>query len=279
MFRRKNSTSDRLRQEQASEDRRRERRLRNRAMLRFIFLSGVTIDVILVLSLVVLLLIKAPYFNLQQVDVTGNARLSAEEVIEASEVEAGTNLLTVSLFDIAVRLKRHPWIRSASVYRRFPGQIVLEIDEREPKAIIAAEKLYYADENGEVFTRLLPGDSLDYPLFTGVTQEELGRRPRSVTHMVKRGLELIDYISKETTGLRTASVSEYNINPVNGLTLVLLSGRRIVVGTDDYAVKIKRLADLRKYLIRRGKWKSAHIIDLDFEDRALVRSRTAHRKG
>lgn len=248
-------------------------------MLKFVFYSGIVVDVVLVVSLVVLLLTKTSYFNLQRVDVIGNARLSAEEVIEASEVEAGTSLLTVSLFEIAKRLKRHPWIRSASVYRRFPGQIVLEIDERVPKAIIAAEKLYYADEHGVLFTRLLPGDSVDYPLFTGITQEDLAGKSRSVARMVKRGIELHGLISKETEGLRTSSIAEININPVDGLTLILLSGRRIILGTDDFTVKLKRLARLKAFLSRRGKWKNAHIIDLDYEDRALVRSPAAHRKG
>ena len=109
-----------------------------------------------------------PYFNLQQIDVLGNRRLSRAEVLEASEIELGANLLTIDLNTIVAGLNRRAWIRSASVHRRFPGQLIIEIEERTPRAILAAERLYYVDDQAEFFARLLPGDSVNYPLFTGI---------------------------------------------------------------------------------------------------------------
>ena len=143
-------------------------RKRNRMILKSILIGMAGIDAVLVLLLIYLVFLHMPYFNLQQVDVTGNHHLSREEVIEASELERGINLLTVDLWEIAEHLKRHPWIRSASVYRRFPGRITIEIRERTPRAILAAGKLYYVDEQAEFYTRLFPGDPVHYPHVTGV---------------------------------------------------------------------------------------------------------------
>ena len=122
-----------------------EKRRRNRVILKSVLIGAATIDAALGLLLLYMVFLHLPYFNLQHVEVTGNRRLSRDEVIEASELERGINLLTVNLPNIAQKLKKHPWIRSASVYRQFPGRVMIEIEERTPRAILAAEKLYYVD--------------------------------------------------------------------------------------------------------------------------------------
>lgn len=247
-------------------------RKRNRVILKSVLAVIGTVDVILGFILIYLFFLHVPYFNLRQVDVTGNHRLSRTEVVEASEIEAGTNLLTVELGTIASGLRRHPWIREASVYRRFPGRLIIEIEERAPRAIVAAEKLYYVDEQGAIFTRLLPGDSVDYPLFTGPTPAQIEKSGPEVQEMVRLGLGLMDLLDRKDSALNPGAIADIRIDPDDGLTLHLRSGRVLVMGKADFELKMQRYGRLKKYLIRSGQWNNAGIINLDFEDRALVRS-------
>jgi len=257
-----------------------ELRKRNRVVLKAVLWVTVPIDVALALLLIYLLFLHLPYFDLQQVDVTGNHRLSKAEVIEAAEIENGTNLLTVDLVAISGRLKRHPWVRSASVYRRFPGQLILEIEERNPRAVLAAGKLYYIDEQAEVFTRLLPGDPVDYQLFTGVTAEELGSRGPEIQDMMRLGLSLIELMGRGGGELDSSQIAEIRLNFEDGLSLHLRQGRVIVFGKTDFELKLHRYRQLKTFLTQRGEWNNARIINLDFEDRALVRSSDkAHLQG
>lgn len=252
-----------------------ERRRRNRVVLKALLGAGLAVDAVLVVILIYAVSLHVPSFTLQHVDVNGNRRLSTEEVVEAAEIESGMSLLTVNLTAIAERLKRHPWIHSASVYRRFPGRIILEIQERTPRAILAAEKLYYLDAQGECFTRLLPGDSTNYPLFTGIAPEDLNSKGPRVRETVRKGLGLLDVLDRSRYGLSCASVEEIRVDLDGGLSLKLCSGRELVVGFDDFENKIQRYGKLRRLLTRLGQWNKARIIDLDFEDRALVRWRKA----
>lgn len=241
-------------------------------ILKSLLVAGITIDSVLGLILIYLLFLHLPYFNLQQVDVTGNRRLSRAEVIEAAEIEAGTNLLTVNLGIISAKLNRHPWIRAASVYRRFPGQLIVEIEERTPRAILAAEKLYYVDEQAEFFSRLLPGDSVNYPLFTGVTDSQLKGNASEVREMVRLGLGLLDLLERTRSAGDVSRISEIRIDLEDGLSLQTRSGRMLVLGKNEFERKLNRYARLKRFLTRRGRWHNARIINLDFEDRALVRS-------
>jgi cell division septal protein FtsQ len=64
-----------------------------------------------------------------------------------------------------------------------------------------------------------------------------------------------------------------------GLALVTKSGRTVLLGKGNFAVKIDRYEKLKRFLTRRKEWHNARIIDLDFEDRALVRSGAGRVQG
>jgi cell division protein FtsQ len=244
---------------------------RNRVVLKWLLGIVLSVDGVLALLLAYLFFLHMPYFNLQQVDITGIRRLSRAEVVEASEVEAGINLLTVDLQSIASRLKRHPWIRSAVVYRRFPGQLIIEIEERTPRAILASDRLYYVDEQAEFFTRLLPGDSVHYPLFTGVTPQDLKNHGSEVREMIRLGLGLLDLIERAGLEDDPSAIGEIRMNLHEGLQFHMRTGKIIILGKADFERKMQRYGRLKRFLIQRGEWQNARIINLDFEDRALVR--------
>jgi cell division protein FtsQ len=244
---------------------------RHRVFLKYVLIVCGVIDAILVLLLVYLFFLHMPYFNLQHVEVTGNRRLSRAEVVEASETVAGINLLTVDLGAIAARLQRHPWIHSAAVYRRFPGSLIIEIEERTPRAILSAEKLYYVDDRAQFFTRLLPGDSVDYPLFTGISPEDLKSRGPEIQELIRRGLAMLETMERDGSGMEPSAVAEVRLSLDEGLSLRTRDDRRVVLGNDNFESKLQRYARLKGFLIRRGEWQNARIINLDFKDRAVVR--------
>ena len=243
-----------------------------RSVLKILFVTGICLDILLACALGYLIVIRSSYFNLNKVDVYGNHRLSKEEVIEAARLETGMNLLSIDLESITERLLRHPWIRSGSIYRRLPGQLVLEVEERTPRGILASDRLYYIDEKGIVFTRVLPGDPIDLPLFTGIQSDSMRLHPGEIQDSLRTGLKLTELIDRVDFGLHYADVREININSEEGLTLKMKSGQIVILGHDDFESRLLRFDRLRKFLTDRGQWRNAHIINLDFEDRAIVRS-------
>ncbi len=244
----------------------------SRSVLKMLLVTGICLDILLACALGYLIVIRSSYFNLNKVDVYGNHRLSKEEVIEAARLETGMNLLSIDLESITERLLRHPWIRSGSIYRRLPGQLVLEVEERTPRGILASDRLYYIDEKGIVFTRVLPGDPIDLPLFTGIQSDSMRLHPGEIQDSLRSGLKLTELIDRVDFGLHYADVREININSEEGLTLKMKSGQIVILGHDDFESRLLRFDRLRKFLTDRGQWRNAHIINLDFEDRAIVRS-------
>lgn len=245
---------------------------RNRSVLKALIAAGITINVFLAFALVYLFSRGAPYFNLRNVEVVGNHKLSATEVVEVAEVESGVNLLTVELDSIVQRLKRHPWLRSAAVYRRFPDQLIVEVEERTPRGVLAADKLYYIDENAEIFTRLFPGDSVDYPLFTGLKPNEIINNGLAVQDSLRTALGLLDNLEKFNSELSLQELSEIRLGLDEGVSFLTRSGQLLVLGKGNFESKLVRYGQLKKILTDKGEWRNARIINLDFDDRAIVRS-------
>jgi cell division protein FtsQ len=254
-------------------------RQNNRKILKRTLVVCLSIDAVLALLIVYMMVLHTHYFNLQKVEVTGNHRLSRDEIIEASEIHDRVNLLTVDLNAIADKLRRHPWIRSASVYRRFPGQMIIEVDERSPRGILAAGKLYYLDDQGEICTRVLPGESVDFPLFTGLTQEDVKQSAAEVQDLVRAGFNLMDLLERTGSEIDPSGIAETRLNLDEGIALQTRSGRIVTFGRGDFELKLNRYGRLKRFLTQTGEWNNARIINLDFEDRALVRSDKSRLQG
>jgi cell division protein FtsQ len=248
-----------------------EKRLRTRAMLKRALKIVLCVNIALGLLLIVSLFFRAPYFSLQSLDLIGNHRLTRAEVIESAGIKGGMNLLTADLKSITTNLKQHPWIRSASVYRRFPGRLVIEIQEKIPTAILTVDKLYYVDERGEIFTQVRPGNRVNYPLLTGISQSQLESNRPAVQKMIKEGLSLLDIIDRQVSDITPSMIAEVRIDLTEGLALQTNSGRILILGNGNYQLKLARYSKLKRFLTSQGQWANAAIIDLDFEDRAVVR--------
>jgi cell division protein FtsQ len=85
------------------------------------------------------------------VQVEGRSRASREAVLKAVAVARGTPILAVDPAETKQRLEAVPWIRSASVERRFPDTLHIRLVERQPLAFWQRQgKLVLIDRDGVV---------------------------------------------------------------------------------------------------------------------------------
>lgn len=109
-----------------------------------------------VLAQGVVALTQSPALQLDDYEVVGNQRVSEQELIEATGVEPGRNLLTVSTSRVVDRLTGMPWIRRARVERILPSKLRILVVERTARAVIrTASGPYLVDGQGLV---LQPGN-------------------------------------------------------------------------------------------------------------------------
>ena len=106
----------------------------------------------------------SPRLQIEDIEVVGWERTSPSEVLAHADVHRGQPILEVDLDEAAVRVRRHPWVKSARVLRRLPDTLRIEVEEYLPAITVALQELYLADAEGNLFKRVSADDSLSLPV-------------------------------------------------------------------------------------------------------------------
>lgn len=134
--------------------------------------TGRSIIILLLLfAIAVTVVLTIPVFNITSVTVTGNARLSAEELLAAAAIPTGKNIYRVSMKDARERLELQPYILTAEVKRRFPARVAITVTEREEVAAVKCTGGYAViDKTGRVLR--IAADTEEQMTVTGGTVEK-----------------------------------------------------------------------------------------------------------
>ncbi len=215
------------------------------------------------------LLFASDYFRIEDVQVENNQRVSAEEVVDLSEIERGSSIFNLDLQAIGHKIEENPWIAAAQVERVFPRQVVIRLTERVPRAVINLGYLYYVDASGEVFKMLEPGDRLDYPVMTGIERKFLLEKPAEARRLLADAVSLLG----ELAGRRrftVKDVSELRYDQDDGFMLTTMTGGvPIRLGFGNFAGKLDRLESIYPEL--QTRLAILKYIDLNVTDRVIVR--------
>ncbi|MBI1921209.1 MAG: FtsQ-type POTRA domain-containing protein [Geobacter sp.] len=207
--------------------------------------------------------------RVEKVEVLNARRLTREEVMEQAGVKEGVGMLSLNLRAIGDQLRKNPWLEQVKVRRYFPHTLSIELAEREPVAVVNMNYLYYLDLNGEVFKPLTQGDSLDYPVVTGMSEEELGTDPAGSKAALRSAVEMIALLRKGTD-LRLDDISEIHLDKGYGVTLFTANGGvPIKVGIDNFPAKLARLGRIFGEL--QGQMATLDYIDLNYTDKIIVK--------
>lgn len=209
------------------------------------------------------------FLPLARIEVLNNNRLPREEIIDLAGVKPGDDMLGIRLHRVVELLGRNPWIREVKVRRNFPETLRIEVREREPLAIVNMGYLYYCDVNGDIFKPLNDGDGLDYPVITGITEEDAGRDPAGTRQALKGALDLIALL-KGDRSVPLEDISELHFDKGFGFTIFTARGGVAVrLGKDDFPAKLARLGRIFPDL--QGTLLSLEYIDLDYPDKIIVK--------
>ena len=82
-------------------------------------------------------LFQSKWFVAQEVTITGNSRLSVEQISAAAAVPIGNSLMSINPGAISEKLQALPEVKVATVERGWPRAILITVTERTPIAVAA----------------------------------------------------------------------------------------------------------------------------------------------
>lgn len=97
-------------------------------------------------------------FGVRTITVAGRDQTRAADVVAALGVREGAPLLGFDTAAARAELEKLPWIKSASVERRFPGTVLVRLTERVPMALWQTQgRFAVIDTEGKEIRKVDPG--------------------------------------------------------------------------------------------------------------------------
>ncbi len=192
----------------------------------------------------------ADAFAIREIVIEGNRRLAAIDVRRAAGLQIDSNAFEVSTEQARDRLLQHPWVKEATVVRKLPNRVRVELVERTPVALVALDQLYLVSEEGVVFKRLGVDDPADLPVITGIASERFYDDFDYRTAVLLRSMAVLqDY---EGAGLADREpVSEIHFDGPTDIELFVgEDGMHVRVGNGQHRHKLRRLRQVLERLTR-----------------------------
>lgn len=148
---------------------------------------------IILISGIMFFLFTTPVFNITEIEISGNEKVSKEKIESLSQISLNINTFRYSKIKIRKNIKEEPYVDSVIVNRRLPNKIKITVEERKPSYIISYNENYiYIDNQGYILE--ISNEAIDVPIIEGIKtkQEELipGKR------IIDEDLESINNILK-----------------------------------------------------------------------------------
>ena len=178
-----------------------------------------------------------------QIEITGNKLLPAREYLRYAGLNDSSKYSELTLLEVKNRFEKHPYMRKAEVEFDGINKILVEVAEKEIKAVLLQKnKLKLVTDDLETLPLFPPSDIRDLPVISNLITSEKNSIDSTAIQFAFR---IIDAISLSDTNVRK-SLAEINLR--NGADVILtFTGLNfpILFGKND---------EVRKALILKNLW-------------------------
>ena len=210
-----------------------------------------------------------PWLRVQHIRVHGNQRVHAGEVAALLEGMTGQNLLAVDLDRWRSRLFASAWVADATLRRRLPGTIDVELRERVPMGIArAGTDLFLVDAAGTIIDEYGPRYAdCDLPIIDGIIVTPVSVPPaidRPRGQLVSRLMS--ELRTRPELARRVSQIDAGNVHDVH----VILGGDPAVIrlGDTQFAERLDSYVSLQATL--REQVPDIDYVDVRFGERVYV---------
>ena len=186
---------------------------------------------ILLLALVasIIMFMMSPLFNLSEVQVSNNEKLSSESIISLSELNIGENIYKVTKRKLVNKIKQNAYIESVKIERKLPSKIAITVKERKPTYMLEYANSYvYINNQGYILE--ISEQKLECPIIMGYSTKEDAIKPGN--RLNEEDLEKLAVVLKivETANGNEIGdlITRINIEDKQNYTLILENEKKIV---------------------------------------------------
>lgn len=193
-------------------------------------------------------LYRSPVLRVDEVQVTGNSRLTPERVLEAAQIDHGDFRWLHMGSAVTARLKREPWIETAKA-RWSLTHLEIEVTERQPLSLVPYQgKWLSLDEEGVILDLVESPSAMKLPVVAGARPERALRGDQLSDPSLGDALLLLKFMSEPFRN----QVAEVQVESDRTLVLFMVQGPQVLWGR--VPIQGDRVADVRSKLESLGEF-------------------------
>lgn len=190
----------------------------------------------------VIIFMMSSLFNINEITVSNNNKISSEEVIRLSGLTTGINMFKTSNKSIRNAVKTNPYIENVKIKRNINGTIELIIEERVPTYMLKFANAYvYINNQGYMLE--ITDVPLELPIITGfeTPTESIKNGNRLIVEDLKKLEDVIKIIESAKNNSLANIITEVNIADSTNYILTITSEAKTVHFGDMSNVNVKLL--------------------------------------
>lgn len=217
--------------------------------------------------------LHSPHFGISKIQINSlSTEVPSYFNFFKNEVEADLApfhkqlLWQINIRDIMAKIRKKPWVQVARVRRVFPNKVEVDLGLQEVGLVFINDRgdKYPISSEGNILPRIKEELLPDVPLLRGRKFLDDGN--------LREDALLLSSLLPAVGPLSRPMLSEIYFSPKVGFELLLNETRyRVILGQDNYELKIKRVTKVIDYLYAKNI--QGRVIDARYDKKILVRLR------
>ncbi len=123
--------------------------------------------IIFLIIIAILIFFMSPIFNIEEIRVFGNSKITTTECINLSKLEIGQNIYKLNKSQIKKNLRQNAYIDKISITRKLPNIIEITVQERTATFMLELENNEYAYINNQGYILEKNSNKIEVITITG----------------------------------------------------------------------------------------------------------------
>lgn len=175
----------------------------------------------------VALFLLSDIFNIKEIKVINNNKITAQEIKDLSTLKENENMFKFLELSVVQKIKQNPYIESANIHRKLNGIVEIQVTERVASYMLLAENQYvYINNQGYILE--ISETKLDIPTITGYSTENLepgNRLEQDDLEKLNTVIQILKTANEKELG---SKITNINIEDINDYLITMETENKLV---------------------------------------------------